>query len=91
MAQFLNTPEDCQWLRETFLKDVDLPPYWQDFKSYVMHNEVSDIVDLYKSDDPLHSDTFLQVREVTAVRSEVFQSDGCAHQGVVIWLRERQA
>lgn len=58
--QFLNDPEDCQWLREGALKGIaDETP----FQSFVLYgNEDSPgMVDLYESNDPLYSDPFVRV------------------------------
>ena len=59
---FMNTPDDCQWLRETHLKGVALPTKYADFKSFVLqgNEDAPHAVNLYVSADPLHTDTFLR-------------------------------
>lgn len=57
MEQFLNTPEDCKWLRDTHLRyfnDDEVP----DFKSfYICGNEdYPDGILLYARENPDHDD-----------------------------------
>ncbi len=55
--QFCNTPEDCQWLKDTALRGI---PNVQQFTSFVIHGneDAPDYVDLYTSTDPLYTDEF---------------------------------
>lgn len=56
MIQFLNSPDDCQWLRDTALRGVDgVRP----FNSFVLYGneDAPDRVDLYTDADPLYRDT----------------------------------
>lgn len=78
--QFLNAPDDCQWLRETHLRGVQgLPP----FQSFViLGNEDSpDKVELYASADPLHTDPCARVdfTESSPVYCTVCQVQGGNH------------
>lgn len=65
MPKFLNTPEDCQWLRDGHLKGV---PLSRPFLSFVIYGDETapDRVDLYDSADPLYSDAYRLVRFVSA-------------------------
>lgn len=59
-AQFLNSPDDCQWLRDTALRGVDgVRP----FNSFVLYGneDAPDRVDLYTDADPLYRDTYQKV------------------------------
>jgi len=61
MIQFLNTPDDCNWLRETHLSDQEPPT----FRSFVMvgNEDCPDKVQLYAESDPLNRDTPVAVYE----------------------------
>jgi len=50
---FLNTPEDCQWLRSTHLGGQDLK-----FESFVLYGneDCPTKVELYFTQDPLYTD-----------------------------------
>lgn len=60
MSNFLNTADDCQWLRDTALNGC---PGMPDFQSFTLYgNEDSpDTVELYESADPLYTDRFFRV------------------------------
>lgn len=58
--QFLNKPDDVQWMKDTALKSVcGLPP----FASFVLigNEDGPEELHLYTSQDPLYSDTFTRV------------------------------
>ena len=61
MTQLLNTPDDCQWLREGHLKGLSA----RSFDSFVIEgNEDSPTrIELYASVDPLITDTPVNVFE----------------------------
>jgi hypothetical protein len=53
--QFLNAPEDCEWLRDTALRSFpDAPP----FQSFTIegNEDAPERVTLYTSADPLYTD-----------------------------------
>jgi hypothetical protein len=56
----MDTPEDCQWLRETALAGVILPAPYAGFKSFVLQgNEDSPYaVNLYVSSTPDYRDNY---------------------------------
>lgn len=60
MLQFLNTPDDCQWLRETHLRAL---PQVHRFASFVMagNEDAPGSVDLYVSADPEVTDTCARI------------------------------
>lgn len=60
MIQFLNTPEDCQWLRETHLQGMS---HTHDFKSFVLegNEDAPTLLKLYTSEDPLYTDGYVEV------------------------------
>ena len=60
---FMDTPEDCQWLRETALAGVPLPVPYDGFKSFVLQgNEDSPhAVNLYVSESPNYQDNYFRV------------------------------
>lgn len=53
-VQFLNSPEDCKWIRETALKELVLPP----FRSFLMagNEDCPSHVTLYSSQNPAHNE-----------------------------------
>ena len=53
-TQFLNTPADCAWLRETALRGHTLPA----FQSFTIrgNEDCPECVTLYASIDPLYSE-----------------------------------
>lgn len=58
--QFLNAPDDVQWLKETHLKGVQGVPEFASF--VIVGNEDSpDELRLYASNDPHYRDTFTRV------------------------------
>jgi hypothetical protein len=59
---FMDTPEDCQWLRETALAGVPLPTRYAGFKSFVLQgNEDSPYaVNLYVSMEPHYQDNYMR-------------------------------
>lgn len=61
--QFLNDPDDVQWIRETALKCVALPEEWSGFKSFVLYGNEDgpEKLELYKSVDPFYNDEFFTV------------------------------
>lgn len=63
MEAFLETPADCDWLRETHLKGVPLPSDWQGFQSAILQgNEYAPhAVDLYRDAAPRFDDDYLRV------------------------------
>jgi len=61
--QFLNDPEDCQWLRDTALRGVQgIKP----FQSFILYGneDCPERLDLYASQDPLYSDSYQRVEFV---------------------------
>lgn len=54
--QFLNTPDDCQWLKDVHLKEVDHPS----FKSFMLYGneDAPQRVELYTHEEPRFDDTF---------------------------------
>lgn len=58
-AVFLSTPADCQWLRETHLREFSPPEF---SSCLLIGNEDSpEELRLYKSADPLYTDEFSRV------------------------------
>jgi hypothetical protein len=53
-VQFLNSPEDCKWIRETALRGLVLPP----FASFLMagNEDCPSHVTLYTSANPDHDE-----------------------------------
>lgn len=60
MIQFLNTPEDCQWLRETHLQGMS---HLHDFRSFVLegNEDAPTLLKLYMSEDPRYIDSCIEV------------------------------
>lgn len=58
--QFLNEPDDVQWLKDTALAGVPGLPF---FASFVLigNEDAPEELHLYTSRDPLYSDTFTRV------------------------------
>lgn len=77
---FLNSPDDCQWLRETHLKGVPLPAAYQGFTSFVLqgNEDAPHAVNLYAKTDPLYSDNFYRVR---FVNDSGAYAEGCEYSG----------
>lgn len=62
-VQFLNSPDDLQWLRDTCFKGVPLAPEYAGFQSAVVtgNEDAPATVDLYRTADPAVSDRYLRV------------------------------
>lgn len=60
MQQFMNAPDDVQWLKETALKGVQALPEFQSFILYG-NEDAPDRIDLYRSIDPSVKDSYWQV------------------------------
>lgn len=56
-ATFLNSADDCQWLREGALRGVPLPAKYAGFQSFVLqgNEDAPHAVNLYVSADPFLS------------------------------------
>lgn len=63
MSQFLNDPDDIDWLKATALKGVPLPSRFADFKSFVIYGteDCPEKVTLYQSPHPTIRDACLHV------------------------------
>lgn len=77
---FMNTPDDCQWLKETHLKGVPLPTGYAGFASYALqgNEDAPHAVNLYVSADPLYTDNFYRVRFVNDSGAAV---EACEYDG----------
>lgn len=62
--QFLNEPEDLQWLRDTHLAGIELPKPWDEFGSAVIYGDQSapHSVALYLRNGPYVDDPYLLVK-----------------------------
>lgn len=61
--EFMNEPEDVQWLKDTALKGIILPSKYANFKSYVLQGRENApyAVNMYLSIDPYHSDDYFRI------------------------------
>lgn len=79
-TQFLNAPDDCQWLRETHLRGVCLPTKYKDFTSFTIegNEDAPSAVNLYVAEEPRFDDDFERVLFVDegAVYAEACEYDG---------------
>lgn len=77
---FLNSAEDCQWLREVHLRGVPLPAKYAGFQSFVLqgNEDAPHAVNLYVSADPLYTDNYYRFQfDCTApIYCEACECDG---------------
>lgn len=66
MDYLLDSQEDIQWLKDTCLKGVTLPIYWQDFKSAIVMGNMDSpyAVKLFIAKVPLMVSDYLFVKFV---------------------------
>jgi len=81
---FLDSLDDCNWLRETALRGVELPEAYRDFKFAVLqgNEDAPHAVNLYRTETPNASDDYLRVRFVQEppVYCEYIEHDGRTDQ-----------
>lgn len=60
---FLETADDCQWLRETHLKGVPLPSKYAAFQSAILqgNEDAPHAVNLYAAAEPDYRDDYFRV------------------------------
>lgn len=63
-VQFMNEPDDIQWLKDTALKGVPLPKPYNGFRAFVLegNEDAPHAVDLYRNAAPDYNDDFYRVR-----------------------------